>query len=217
MRIFASFIFLLLGASALAAPIVTAGGGDGVTDDIFDVRQSTTVLGNSPLLGCCGGAPAENTFGGTGGVEGVHTLFSDGLAVGSIDFINFRTANPIELTGYNALLADDSDNPMNPGDPNRGSSSFSLFTSPDDTFTSVTLVSTTQLPFSYSSNFGTNAILISDTFAPVQAQFFRLEVTRATSGGPRIRELDGVGRIVPEPGSGGLLVLGVLGLLARRR
>lgn len=217
MRIFASFIFLVLGASALAAPIVTAGGGDGVTDDIFDVRQLTTVLGNSPLLACCGGAPAENTFGGAGGVEEVHTLFSDGPAAGSIEFINFRTANPIALTGYNAILADDSDNPANLGDPNRGSSSFSLFSSPDNTFTSPTLISTTSLPSSYLLNYGTNAISITDTFAPVTAQFFRLEVTRTTAGGPRIRELDGVGRIVPEPGSAGLLALGVLAVLARRR
>jgi hypothetical protein len=168
------------------------------------------------LLACCGGAPAEDTFGGTGGVESFHTLFSDGLPVGSIDFINFGTANLIELTGYNAILADDSDNPANPGDPNRGSSSFSLFTSPDNTFTSLTLLSTTQLPTSYSSNFGTNAIQISDAFAPIRAQFFRLEIMRTTGGGPRIRELDGIGTVVPEPGTAAFLVAGVGALISRR-
>jgi hypothetical protein len=127
MRIIVLVVSLALGGVAARAPIVTGGFGDGVTDDIFDVRQLTTVLSSSPLLGCCGGSLATNTFGGMGGVEPPHTLFSDGLPVGSIDFINFQTANLIALTGYSAILADDSDNPANPGDPNRGSSSFSLF------------------------------------------------------------------------------------------
>src|SRR6266513_1670974 len=109
--IIVSLLLLLLGGVCRAAPIVAASGGEGVTDDIFDIRQLTTILANSPLLACCGGAPAEDTFGGTGGVESFHTLFSDGLPVGWIDFINFRTPHRIALTGYNALLADDSDNP----------------------------------------------------------------------------------------------------------
>src|SRR5678815_4350539 len=161
MRIIALFVFQLFGAFAFAAPIVTASGGEGVTDDIFDIAQGSTVIGNSPLLACCGGAPAEDAFGGTGGVESFHTLFADGLLSGAIDYINFRTATPIELTGYRALLADDSDNPANPGDPNRGSMTFSLFTAADETFSPLTLISTTSLPTSYSSTYGTNAIEIS--------------------------------------------------------
>ena len=72
-----------------AAPIVSTGGGDGVTTDVFDINQSSEVLGSSPLLGCCGGSFAENSFGGFGGVEPPHTLFSDGPAVGSSAFIRF--------------------------------------------------------------------------------------------------------------------------------
>ena len=208
---------LLLPGVTVAAPFVTGGSGDGVTSDIFDLSQGTIVLETSPLLGCCGGSAGENTFGGMAGVEPPHTLFVDGVPVGSLDFINFQTASLIELTGYSAILADDSDNPANFGDPNRGSSSFSLYTSPDATFSSPTLISNTALPSSYLSNYGTNAIQITDTFAPVTAQFFRLEVTRTTEAGPRIRELDGVGTVVPEPMSVGLLACGALGLLVRRR
>lgn len=217
MRIYGALLILLLGATTFAAPIVSSGGGDGVTTDLFDTSQSATVLGSSLILTCCGGSQPQNSFGGSFGVEPPYTLFADGPAPGSIDFINFQTANPIELTGYNALLADDSDDPTNPGNPNRGSSSFSLFSSPDDTFTTLNLISSTQLPVSYSSNFGTNAVLISDTFAPVRAQFYRVEITRTTAGGPRIREVDGIGIVVPEPGTGVLVLCGGVGLLRMRR
>ena len=215
MKIRFTGFLLFFAAITHAAPIVSSGGGDGVTSDIFDMSQSSVVLGSSTLLQCCGGSFAENSFGGFGGVEPPHTLFSDGPAVGSLDFINFRTADLIALTGYNAVLADDSDDPANPGNPNRGSSSFSLFVSPDDTFTSLTLLSNTTLPSSYSSQFGTNAILITDTFAPVTGQFFRVEITRTTAGGPRIREIDGVGEVVPEPNVFALLGVGVAGLIGR--
>lgn len=208
---------LLVGAGAIAAPTVTGGGVEGVSDDIFELSQGTVVLESSPLLACCNGAPAENTFGGTGGVEGVHTLFADGAPAESIDFINFQTGSPIELTGYTATLADDSDNPANPGDPNRGSTSFSLFVSPDATFAAPVLISTTPLLMSYSTNYGTNGILITDSFAPVIGEFFRIEITRATAGGPRIREVDGVGTVVPEPASGALLALAAFGLAMRQR
>jgi hypothetical protein len=200
---------LLLGARAgLAAPIVSSGGGDGITTDIFDTSQGASVLSSSPMIACCGGSQPQNSFGGSFGVETPHTLFADGPPPESIDFINFQAANVIDLSGYNAVLADDSDDPANPGNPNRGSSSFSLFSSPDSSFTTLNLISTTALPSSYSSNYGTNAILISDTFAPVRAQFFRIEITRTTAGGPRIREIDGVGEVaVPEPASAAFVAL----------
>lgn len=212
----ATATLLLLPGAAHPAPTITSGSGDGVTNDVFDVSQLTVVLGSSPMLACCGGSFPENTFGGSGGVEAPHTLFSDGLPVGSMDFINFQTATPVALTGYAAILADDSDDPGNPGNPNRGSISFSLFRSPDNSFSALTLISTTPLPPSYAANFGSNAIQITDTFTPVTAQFFRLEVTRTTGGGPRIRELDGIGSPVPEPASAILLALGAAGWFSRR-
>jgi hypothetical protein len=42
-------------------------------------------------------------------------------------------------------------------------------------------------------------------------------MVRANAGGPRIRELDGFGTVVPEPASAAFLLLAPLGLLARRR
>jgi len=208
---------LLVANPAPAAPIVSAGGGDGVKDDLFDVSLLAVVVNNTPLLGCCGGAPAENALGGSGGVEGTNTLFADGAPVGSVDFIDFQTGTPIELTSYVATIADDSDNPANPGDPNRGSSSFTLYSSPDSTFSSLTAISTTALPASYMPNYGSNVILITDTFAPVTAEFFRIEVTRTTLGGPRIREVDGFGIAVPEPTGANLIAAATAGLVFRRR
>jgi hypothetical protein len=163
------------------------------------------------------GAPSkpENAFGGTGGVELEHTLFSDG-PITSIEFIDFRTAAPIHLMSYTATLADDSGNPANPGDPHRGVMAFFLSTSPDATFTNPTVVSATQVKFPYTANYGSNAILITDSTIDLTAQFFRLELLRADDGGPRIRELDGFGTVVPEP-AGGLLLPAMLRLLLRRR
>src|SRR2546429_462047 len=82
-----------------------------------------------------------NACGGTGGVEGPHLLFSDGPAAGSVDFVNIKTPPPISLTTYNAILADDSDDPNTPGSPNRGVTAFRLHTSPDASFTTTNLVS----------------------------------------------------------------------------
>jgi len=79
------------------------------------------------------------------------------------------------------------------------------------------VISTTALPSSSLSNYGTNAIAISDSFPPVTAQFFRIEVARTTEGGPRIREVDGFGTAVPEPTSATLLAAGCAALIAHRR
>jgi len=207
----------LFAQSAPAAPIVNSGSGDGVKDDLFDQSQASVVLSSTPLLACCGGAPAENALGGFGGVEGAHTLFADGAAAESVDYIDFQTATPLELTSYIATLADDSDDPSNLGNPNRGSTSFTLYSSPDPSFSSLSVISTTLLTPSYLLNYGTNSIIISDSFPQVTAQFFRIEVTRATAGGPRIREVDGFGVAVPEPSSAALLLAGCASLVQRRR
>src|SRR5688572_4410252 len=113
-------VVLVCGGVASAVPVVTGGGQGGVTTDLFDVAQGATVLGNSAMLACCNGSFPENALGGSGGVEGPNTLFSDGPLAGTVEFINFQLPQPIILTNYTATLADDSDNPALPGDPNRG-------------------------------------------------------------------------------------------------
>jgi hypothetical protein len=107
--------------------------------------------------------------------------------------------------------------PANIGDPNRASTAFRLYTSPDANFTSLQLVSEAALTPGYINTYGTNAILINDTLTNVTGRFFRLEMVRANAGGPRIRELDGFGTPVPEPVGAAFLLLAPLGLLARRR
>jgi hypothetical protein len=208
---------VLNGGVASGTPIVTGGGQGGVTTDLFDISQGATIVSNSAMLGCCGGSLPQNALGGSGGVEGPNTLFSDGPPAGTVEFINFQLPQPIRLTNYTATLADDSDNPANIGDPNRGSTAFRLYTSPDANFTSLQLVSEAALTPGYINTYGTNAILINDTLTNVTGQFFRLEMVRATAGGPRIRELDGFGTPVPEPAGAALLLLAPLGFMARRR
>lgn len=210
-------VVLLCGGVASAAPVVTGGGQGGVTTDLFDISQGATIVSNSAMLGCCGGSFPQNALGGSGGVEGPNTLFSDGPPPGTVEFINFQLPQPILLTNYTATLADDSDNPANIGDPNRSATAFRLYTSPDASFTSLQLVSETALTPGYITTYGTNAILINDTLTNVTGQFFRLEMVRTNAGGPRIRELDGFGTVVPEPAGIALLLLAPVGLLARRR
>jgi hypothetical protein len=209
-------VLLLCGGVASAAPVVTGGGQGGVTTDLFDISQGATIVSSSAMLGCCGGSFPQNALGGSGGVEGPHTLFADGPPAGTVEFINFQLPQPILLTNYTATLADDSDNPANIGDPNRGSTAFRLYTSPNAAFTSLQLVSEAALTPGYINAYGTNAILINDTLTNVTGQFFRLEMVRATAGGPRIRELDGFGTPVPEPAAVAFLLLAPLGLLSRR-
>src|SRR5688500_15158693 len=84
-------VVLLCGGVASGVPVVTGGGQEGVTTDLFDIAQGATVINSSPMLGCCGGSLPQNALGGSGGVEPLHTLFSDG-PVTTIEFIDFQTA-----------------------------------------------------------------------------------------------------------------------------
>ena len=97
-------------------------------------------------------------------------MFADGAAAGETDFIEFGTPAPITLTGYIALLADDSDSGNS---PNRGSTTFRLYRTFGPSLPALQLLSEATLTSPYSTAYGSNVIRISDTFDPVTSEFYR--------------------------------------------
>ena len=146
-------LVLLVGAGvASAVPIVTGGGQGGVTTDLFDISQGADdrqQQRHARLLRRV--AAAERDRRQRAASRGRTRSSPTVPRPARVEFINFRTASPSSLTNYTATLADDSDNPANPGDPNRGSTAFRLYTSPDANFTSLQLVSEAALTPSYSN------------------------------------------------------------------
>ncbi len=178
---------LVCGAGAVqAAPVIVAGGGIGVTTDLFDVAQGAQVVANTPTIG-----PFIITkilgFSGGGGEDGRTTIFLDASGGGGfVDFFEFRTLNPIVLKRYELLLDED-------GNGTRSTRRARLFAGLDGiTFTLVSDTAATIANMAtFQSNFGSDVVQVSQNLS-VLAQFFRLEVTRDTNGS-RIRELDGFG------------------------
>ena len=198
-------------ADAIGAPVIVGiplENDDGVTTDLFDVAQGTIVLQSSPLFF---NFTAEGTFGSTSlsAIEGHRTIFSD--VARPTDFIEFKTPTPVNLESYRFVLGEDGD-----GTGNRGSGAFRLFASSQQADLLSNLVSSTSIPTTFTANFGSPQIAISDTVNTPNVQYFRLEVDRIGSG-PRIFELDGFGVAVPEPAGLTLIWLALCTLTTRRR
>jgi hypothetical protein len=179
--------------------------------DAFDVSQGTTVIGNSaqnpgsdPLS-----AFGYNNIGAPGPLE---VYFLDGPPAGTFDFITFRTSAPIELAGFRLFTYDDS---YDFGNSNRGFRSVTFSTSTDGSVFSA--VDTATIGNSYANTYGTHQILLRADFAPVVAQYFRIEVERFNATGPRIAELDAI--VIPEPGTYAAIAgaLALAGALWRQR
>jgi hypothetical protein len=196
---------LVFGRSASADPVIVASSGEGLTGDLFDVTQGAVITGNS-AMGFAAGISSDPraAFGFTSTfIEPTHTIFENDAAVGAIDFINFQTVVPVPLRSYVVRLQDDSGaTPF----PDRGSTAFRLYggTSPG----SLSLLSQATILPNYTNSYGGSQISVADVVNGVGLQYFRLEVERATTRGPRIVEIDGL-LIVPEPAS---LILAGLGL-----
>lgn len=182
-----------LGAAfhAQAAPIFTTdtGGNEGVTTDIFDILQGNQVIFSTQQHNGAGDSDPRSAFGFTSGfAENTHALFADGPGGGTVDFMEWQTPGWIDLSSFSLHLAQDG-----PGNPARGASAFALYASQDGV--SFSQISSGAIPGDVGGNFNV-PLLISDsalagTTTGVRA--FRLEVTRLTSNGVRILELDATG------------------------
>jgi len=170
----------LLVATVQAAPIITPTANRGSSADAFSPPGSITILSSSSPVAF--GSPL-NIFGATGSGEGDTAIFADG-SIGTVYQIDFQTASPVLLSSYRAVVSDDEPS------SNRAISQLRLYASADAGFTSPTLVSDVSLSSPYGSVYHGAIISIFDQFAPVSAQYFRLEFVNASVAGPRIIELD---------------------------
>lgn len=220
-----SFSCLLLAAlalipsSTLADVVIYPSISEGSTTDLFDVSQGTIVTGSSPV-GYANGVPssAAAALGGTSSfVEPTHLIFeNDGTPSQSVDWFTFQTTAPIDLRSFQLILSDDSN--LSPfGD--RGVSWFRLLGGV--TAGSLTTLAETTIQPKYTQSYGGSQIVCTGVVDGEGMQYFRLELTRTTSQGPRVIELDGfkTAYVVPEPASVVLAGLGfaTAGLLAVRR
>ena len=175
---------------------------EGVTTDLFDVAQGTVVSSSSPLFP---GFDARSTFGyDSQAIEWSRTIFSDSPR--ATDFINFQTAQSVNLTGYKLILGEDI------GTAKRSATAIRLYAGGD--VNNLQLVSSANIEQTYLAQYGSVQIGITDTIDLQNVQFFRLELDRTHLtgfGGPRVIELDGFGTVVPEPSS---WILGLAGAIA---
>jgi len=168
-----------------AATISTTNGDEGVTTDAFDVHQGTLILNDSGVT-----FPADDALGGVSAdPERTHCVFSDNPPPAGFDFIDFKTPRPVTVVGYKLLLEEDS--PL--GD--RSTKYAGLFAY-DPTFTTLTQLSAVAISTPFAKFYGTDGIRVTDTFAPVTAQRWRLEVIRSPGPhltyGSRVVELDAI-------------------------
>ncbi len=178
----------------------------GVTTDLFDVRQGAIIASASQLE--IGFVP-EAAIGGSrpDGPEPGNLVFAN-YPVGTVNTFTLKTLAPISLGSFRLVLGGSG--------TQRVASLARLFTSNDNV--NFTLASTTAISPDYLAAYGSSTIAVTDSFAPVTAQFFRLDLTAGSSLGPRIIELDGFGvaASVPEPASLAMLGIGLAGLALGR-
>lgn len=149
-----------------------------------DPFEGATILGFSPL-DPNSGLPS-NLFGGTGGSEHDTVVFADGDPVGSVSFIQFHTSSPVLLISYRLFLADN----YPPALGIRGITQFSLWSSPDSSYSTLSPISTANISSPYPTAYGSTIIAVEDAFPAVSSQYFLAKVVRATTYGPRLIELD---------------------------
>ncbi len=194
--------FWLLAGSARAVNIYGVGLAYTNLQSNTDPFEGANISANSPVNP--DNPYPENLFGGTGGTEGDTVVFADGEPVGSVDFIRFNTAAPIELSSYRLFLAGGYPGNLEPG-AKRCITQFTLWYSPDATYDTLSLVSLANVSAPYAAAYGSTIIAVEDSFQEVVGQYFEVEVVRASTYGPRLIELDA--NVVPEPSIASFLII----------
>ena len=164
---------------------------EGVTTDLWDVALGAQVIFSTPQHNGAGNSDPRSAFGfnnTNGWVEPTHALFADGPGGGSVDFFEWQTPQPVDLSAIALHLRDDSS-------PGRSALEFKLFASQDGV--SFSQVSNGAIP-NAGNGYLNNPLLITDdalagTVSAVRA--FRLEITRASGAGTRVLEVDATGTV----------------------
>ncbi|MBN9691791.1 MAG: CotH kinase family protein [Verrucomicrobia bacterium] len=186
-----SFARVLLGA-----PEYSAGSGPGDVTDAFDLSRGLQVIRSTPQnTTCCGISDPRAIWGGITAPpwsEPGKAIFADGPGPGFVDIVEWQTREPLHLTEFALRLEQNA-----PNSAERAASRFRLFASTDGlTFRQISGGTVPSAP-------GPNPhtpLLIRDRSllgTPTEVRAFRLELTRATSRGVRVVELDGQGTPVP--------------------
>lgn len=183
----------------------------GVSNDLWDVAQGTTITAHSPFDSALGSPQpfdARDIFGGLFGdflPESGDVVFTDGMPAGFIHFVEWKTLTSVTLGSFKLYAAED--NPPIQRHINR----FRLLAKSEGspTFDLTLYDSTPQTPYDYVN--AAQFLLIDATIPAVTAQEFRAEFYDRGGtpfGGPRVIELDAFA--VPEPTVVTLLSFGAL-------
>jgi hypothetical protein len=176
----------------VAGPVFLTAPGEGATNDWFDVVQGARVVCSTPQHNsCCGNSDPRCALGFVAPppwVEPKHSIFADGPGPGFVDRLEWQTARPVDLVRIRIWLSQDGAQ-----NPYRGASAFRLLGSQDGmTFSQL---SGGLIPLSGGANASVPLLISDDALSGItnSLQAFRLELTRLTTGGPRLVEIDGFG------------------------
>ena len=196
MKMFVYLSGCLLGVGVLsAAPTFITSGGAGSTTDRFDLSQGARVIHSTNQHNGAGESDVRQIFGlpNSGAwVEPGNAIFADGPGAGFVDTVDWQTPQALDVSSLQLRMSQDGANPL------RGCSAFRLLGSADGmTFATM---STGTIPAGPTGN--VNVPLLINDYALTNAtgmRAFRLELTRLTTGGPRVTECDATGSLSAAP------------------
>jgi hypothetical protein len=188
----------------LLIPLVFLQGANAeITTDLWDLSQGATVISSSPVQSGSNYSDVRNMFGGDFGYPEIfNTVYADYLPAGTLHWVEWQAASPVNLQSFQLDMAHDAP----PRDANyRGVETFRLFYR-DDSNNLVKLFEISPAnPYgdtvappnaTVTTNESGNLLVLCVNTGGVNAQSFRAEFVQygdiaVNASGPRVRELDG--------------------------